>query len=342
VPPERAVSICLGVLDALDFMHSKGVIHRDIKPGNIMFTERGDVKVTDFGIAKMMGEKGQTKTGMRVGTLWYMSPEQIRGGDASVASDIYALGGTLYQMVAGRVPFGGDSEYAVMKGHLEERPVPPWEINSNVPRDLGKIILKALQKDLANRYATAGEFADDLRGLDFRPREESGVRGPSKWGLPLRIPPVDIRVGKPWTQISAMISSLPFAKTGNRAVIWIIVAAAVVVALILAAVFVGKTEKPSFPLAGGNALTAGAPQHTQPPDEKKAPGAVAAPPPVEAARAPETPPEAATRTKPKARTGKLVASKKGEGEKAGTGARAPAPRDAETQPEEKGQWKIRR
>jgi eukaryotic-like serine/threonine-protein kinase len=95
IAEQEAVSICENVLAALSFMHSKGVIHRDIKPGNIMFTQTGLVKVTDFGIAKMAGEEGQTRTGMRLGTPWYMSPEQIQGQPATIRSDLYALGITL-------------------------------------------------------------------------------------------------------------------------------------------------------------------------------------------------------------------------------------------------------
>ncbi len=162
------VGVCISVLTALDFMHSRGIIHRDIKPGNVMFLEDGSVKVMDFGIAKVAGEKGQTKTGMRLGTLWYMSPEQIKGEDASVSSDLYSVGVTLYQMATNRVPFGGDSEYKIMKAHLEEKPIPPWEINANVSREVGSIILKAIAKDKKDRYRSAREFADDLRALDAR------------------------------------------------------------------------------------------------------------------------------------------------------------------------------
>lgn len=158
----NAVNVCISVLSALEFMHSRGIVHRDIKPGNIMFLEDGTVKVMDFGIAKVAGERGQTKTGMRLGTLWYMSPEQIMGEEASVASDLYSVGVTLYQMLTGRIPFGGDSEYMVMKAHLEERPIPPWEINANVSRNIGAVILKSLAKDKSERYRSAREFADDL------------------------------------------------------------------------------------------------------------------------------------------------------------------------------------
>lgn len=170
-----AINACISVLSALDFMHFRGIVHRDIKPGNIMFLEDGTVKVMDFGIAKVAGERGQTKTGMRLGTLWYMSPEQIRGEEASVTSDLYSVGVTLYQMLTGRIPFGGDSEYMIMKAHLEEKPIPPWEINAAVSKDVGRIILKALSKDKTERYQSARQFAADLASAAGRASETIDV-----------------------------------------------------------------------------------------------------------------------------------------------------------------------
>jgi len=123
------------------------------------------VKVMDFGIAKVMGEKGTTKVGIRIGTLWYMSPEQIRGEEATALTDIYSLGVTLYQMVTGRVPFTGDLEFDIMKGHIEKPPVPPWKINRDVPKELGEAILKALAKKPSERYRSIREFSEALRSV---------------------------------------------------------------------------------------------------------------------------------------------------------------------------------
>lgn len=166
---DEAVSICQGVLSALSFMHIKGIVHRDIKPGNIMFTDTGLVKVTDFGIAKVAGEEGQTKTGMLLGTLGYVSPEQIQGQAASVTSDLYALGMTLYRMVTGKLPFDGDSEYTIMQGHIETIPTPPWNINPHIPQDLGRVILQAIEKAPERRYQNAAAFAQALTGLARQP-----------------------------------------------------------------------------------------------------------------------------------------------------------------------------
>jgi serine/threonine protein kinase len=193
---EEAIMTSYQVLDALAFMHSKGVIHRDIKPSNIMLAEDGRVKVTDFGIAKVTGEKGYTKTGVKIGTMWYMSPEVIKGQEATALSDIYSFGITLFQMVTGRVPFTGDSEYTIMKAHLEEEPPSPWEINPLVPREMGKIVFRAIAKDPGQRYQSAREFAESLKTICARPSDMTVI--PAAAGdkysevpfLHLKIPPV--------------------------------------------------------------------------------------------------------------------------------------------------------
>jgi serine/threonine-protein kinase len=163
LPPERAVMIFESVLQAIDFMHSKGVVHRDIKPSNIMISYDGYVKIMDFGIAKVVGENSKTKTGIRMGTLWYMSPEQIKGEQATVLSDIYSLGITLYQMVTGTIPFDGETEFEIMKSHIEKEPVPPWKVNPELDKGLGGVILRAMAKNPKNRYQSVREFLFELR-----------------------------------------------------------------------------------------------------------------------------------------------------------------------------------
>lgn len=159
-----AVDAALQSLAALDYAHSQGVVHRDIKPSNIMVTGDGVVKIMDFGIAKAAKDKSLTRTGNLIGSLHYMSPEQVRGdADVDGRTDIYSLGVVLYEMVTGRKPFDGNSEFSIMKAHLEEAPVPPDEIDGSVDPELSDVILTAMAKDRKERYQRAGAFLADLK-----------------------------------------------------------------------------------------------------------------------------------------------------------------------------------
>jgi serine/threonine protein kinase len=153
------------VLDALAYAHARGVVHRDIKPANIMLTPSGVVKLMDFGIARMQADRQLTKTGTTVGSLYYMSPEQINGGQPDLRSDLYSLGVTLYEMVTGRRPFVGDSDYSIMAAHLQQRPVAPMEIIAGVPLDLNDIILMAIAKEPEQRFQNADAFQAALRNF---------------------------------------------------------------------------------------------------------------------------------------------------------------------------------
>ena len=133
---EESIIISKGILSALSYMHSKGLVHRDIKPSNIMFNKEGTVKVTDFGITKLIGDDKNTKTGL-VGSYTYMSPEQILGEEVCIQSDIYSFGITMFRMVTGKVPFKGNTEYSIMKGHLEGPRIPPWILNPDINRKVG-------------------------------------------------------------------------------------------------------------------------------------------------------------------------------------------------------------
>jgi serine/threonine protein kinase len=163
LPPERARAILESALEAIDFMHSKGIVHRDIKPANIMVSYDGFVKVMDFGIAKVLGENGKTKTGIRMGTLWYMSPEQIKGEPATILSDIYSLGITFYQMVTGTVPFDGETEFEIMKRHIEKEPTAPCKINKDLDKMISNVILRAMAKNPKGRYQSVRAFLTDIR-----------------------------------------------------------------------------------------------------------------------------------------------------------------------------------
>jgi len=158
---EEALNISKGILSALKYMHSKGLAHRDIKPSNIMFNKEGVVKVTDFGITKIIGDDKNTKSGL-VGSYTYMSPEHILGEDVGIQSDIYSFGITLYRMVTGQVPFKGSTEYSIMKGHLENPRIPPWIINPELPRKFGKVILKSISRNPKDRFQNTDELLHDL------------------------------------------------------------------------------------------------------------------------------------------------------------------------------------
>lgn len=161
LPQREAIRIAKIVASALAYAHKKGVIHRDVKPHNIIFTPDGDVKVTDFGIARG-GSSTITQTGTILGTAQYVSPEQARGEDVDPSSDIYSLGIVLFEMLTGRVPFDGENPVSVALKQIEERPPLPSLIDNSIRVDLEKVVLKCLAKDRQLRYRTAEELIADL------------------------------------------------------------------------------------------------------------------------------------------------------------------------------------
>ena len=160
-----AVDYVHQILTALAFAHARGVIHRDIKPANILIAASGVVKLTDFGIARSTGATRLTGVGLAVGTLAYMSPEQIRSGQVDARSDVYSLGIMLYEMVTGHHPIQADTEHAMMNAQLSVMPREPAAVNPNVPPALSAAIMRALAKDPGSRFQTALEFRAALRGI---------------------------------------------------------------------------------------------------------------------------------------------------------------------------------
>lgn len=155
---QLAASITVQILDGLHHAHRKGIIHRDIKPANVMINEDGEVKIMDFGIARMRNAQRITSHGKSVGTLEYMAPEQIQGHEGDERTDIYAVGNILYEMLCGTTPFQSDTDYILMKDKLEKQPESILRENPTVPESLEKIIFKALQRNPNKRYQTAREL----------------------------------------------------------------------------------------------------------------------------------------------------------------------------------------
>jgi eukaryotic-like serine/threonine-protein kinase len=205
--PERSLEIIDGVLRALDYSHQAGIVHRDIKPGNVMVTRNGDVKVMDFGIARAMSDAQatMTQTAQVIGTAQYLSPEQARGERVDSRSDLYSTGCLLYELLCGRPPFTGDSPVAIAYQHVRENPVPPSRVDPDVPAWADAIVLKAMAKSPADRYQTAGDMRADLQraasGLpvaaapptrfDMYPQTQRMGTGAMMAGATSQIPPAE-------------------------------------------------------------------------------------------------------------------------------------------------------
>lgn len=163
LPWKWSVNVAIQIASALEIAHRNNIVHRDIKPHNIIITEDGIAKVTDFGIAKAVSNSTITAFGTTMGSVHYFSPEHARGGFTDAKSDLYSLGVVMYEMVTGKVPFDADTPVSVALKHMQEQPEEPIEVNQNVPKAVNKIIMRALQKDTNLRYQSATEMLSDLR-----------------------------------------------------------------------------------------------------------------------------------------------------------------------------------
>ncbi|SHN88027.1 serine/threonine protein kinase [Geodermatophilus obscurus] len=190
--PQRAMDFAADICAALDFSHRNGIVHRDVKPGNVMVTPEGTVKVMDFGIARAVSDSAATMTSTAavIGTAQYLSPEQARGESVDARSDVYSVGCLLYELVTGAPPFTGDSPVSVAYQHVREDPRLPSSVNPAIPPELDAILLKALSKNPANRYQSAAEMRNDLlRAMAGQPVEATPVMGDAEKTAIIGAPP---------------------------------------------------------------------------------------------------------------------------------------------------------
>ena len=202
------------VLRALIYAHRLGVVHRDIKPSNIMITDSGVVKLLDFGIARTDKTTDLTQAGYLLGSLNYMSPEQLRGHKATARSDIYSVGVTLYEMLTGRLPITGATSYEIMMNHMEQVPVPPQEFMPQIPPALSSAVMQALEKDPARRFDSAEAFLHSLQLVPIA--QGHGVADGGSMTMPARPvagPSEATRSGVP--AVSAGMRGLSDSKTGS-------------------------------------------------------------------------------------------------------------------------------
>ncbi|WP_219466139.1 Stk1 family PASTA domain-containing Ser/Thr kinase [Nonomuraea rhizosphaerae] len=217
--PERAVELVDGILRALDYSHRGGIVHRDIKPANVMITRNGDVKVMDFGIARAMADSAatMTQTAQVIGTAQYLSPEQARGERVDARSDIYSTGCVLYELLTGQPPFTGDSPVAIAYQHVREEPIPPSQIDPEIPAWCDAIVLKAMAKDPAHRYQSAAEMRADIqRAMSGMPVDAQTMAMTSNYGAGTRMMTAAQAAQGPATQGTRAVPPYEYDEGGGR------------------------------------------------------------------------------------------------------------------------------
>ncbi len=218
LPAATAAAIAIQIADALQHAHEAGIVHRDVKPANVLVCDVADgvsgpaqVKVADFGIARAAAEDGAdlTQPGALLGTAKYLSPEQVRGEDPTACSDVYALGVVMYEMLTGRPPFVADTEMATAVAHVSAEPRMPRQLRAGIPRSIEAVVMRAMNKDPESRFSSAAELAGALRGIDFGDDAvPSVVRDPTP---PSGLSPTFRQTERTWLVPAAIIVALAAA-----------------------------------------------------------------------------------------------------------------------------------
>ncbi len=307
LPAAEALDYIMQVLAALDYAHARGVVHRDIKPANMMLTPSGVVKLMDFGIARSSADHKLTQTGTTVGSLYYMSPEQIQGVAAPDArSDLYSVGVSLYELVTGKRPFDGDSQFAIMSAHLQGTPVPPVTVDPRLPQMLNDVILMSVAKDPGARFQTAAALRNALSNVASALKPAAAVVPPSQ-------------------APTATVPARP-AQSGSHRGQWMALGAVAAVLAIVAAIAIapwkGKVASPPQ-------VSEPAPQASTP---APAPAAAQETPPVAAQTQPEPQQPAQQVSSAPAPTGKPAPRAANSGKAASAPTQAAAPQSAPQQP----------
>jgi serine/threonine-protein kinase len=250
------------VLDAVSYAHKQNVIHRDIKPANMMLTPQGVIKLMDFGIARAGEDRSLTMTGTTMGSLSYMSPEQVKGEPTDARSDLYSVGVSLYEMVTGQQPFVATSDYSIMAAHVKETPRPPVELHPGLPSELNEIILMAIAKDPAQRFQTADAFRNALGSVPVTgsaPVPQAALDAPTVTSMAAVFPPPTPAAAVPSRPVSAPAASLknastpppaatpvpmppPTRSTGHRGLYMTLGALIVLAVLVVAGIYVPRTN----------------------------------------------------------------------------------------------------
>lgn len=245
IPVPDSIDYICQVLSALSYAHERGVVHRDIKPSNMMLTPQGVIKLMDFGIARTAQDHRLTVTGATLGSLFYMSPEQVKATNVDGRSDLYSVGITLYEIVTGARPFHGDSSYELMAAQLQELPRPPIEMDPTIPAPLNDVILLALEKEPARRFQTADAFRAALESVRSSlglapaaappPAVESRRDQPTSFTMPTQAPPAPAPLSSSPAPPVSTAPRPPTPSTGSHRALYMAIGAILAIAVIVGA-----------------------------------------------------------------------------------------------------------